>query len=84
MSASATQFTILKAARLIDGNGGPVAEQAAILLEGDTIKQVGTKETVETPEGCFGSRSRLWRCDDSSGTGGLPCSFEWHRGWSRG
>ena len=45
------RFTILKAARLVDGNGGPVAEQAAILLEGDTIKQIGTKETVQAPDG---------------------------------
>ena len=51
MSEGAPQFTILKASRLVDGNGGPVAEQAAILLEGDTIKQVGTNETVQPPEG---------------------------------
>ena len=51
MSDGATQFTILKAARLIDGSGGPVAEQAAVLLECETIKRVGTKETVQAPEG---------------------------------
>ncbi len=51
MSEGAPQFTILKASRLVDGNGGPVAEQAAILLEGDTIKQVGTNETVQAPDG---------------------------------
>jgi imidazolonepropionase-like amidohydrolase len=51
MPESNTQFTILKAARLIDGNGGPAAEQAAILLEGDTIRQIGTAETVQAPEG---------------------------------
>ncbi len=51
MSDRQTQFTVLKAARLIDGNGGAVAEQAAILLEGDTIRQIGTKETVQAPEG---------------------------------
>ena len=45
------QFTILKADRLIDGNGGPVAEQAAILLEGDAISRIGTRETVHAPEG---------------------------------
>ncbi len=50
MSADSTKFTILKASRLVDGNGGPVAEQAAILLEGDTIRQVGTKETVAAPD----------------------------------
>ena len=44
-------FKILKAARLIDGSGGPVQERAAILLEGDTIRQVGTEETVSAPEG---------------------------------
>jgi imidazolonepropionase-like amidohydrolase len=44
-------FKILKAARLIDGNGGPVQERAAILIEGDTIRQVGTEETVSAPEG---------------------------------
>ena len=51
MPESNTQFTILKAARLIDGGGGPAAEQAAILLEGDTIRQIGTAETVHAPEG---------------------------------
>jgi imidazolonepropionase-like amidohydrolase len=45
------EFTILKAARLIDGNGGPVAEQGAVLLHGDTISQIGTHETVQAPEG---------------------------------
>ncbi len=51
MSDGNPQFTILKASRLVDGNGGPVAEQAAIMLEGDNIKQIGTKETVQAPEG---------------------------------
>ncbi len=51
MPDSNTQFTILKAARLIDGNGGPVSEQAALLLEGDAIRQIGTAETVHAPEG---------------------------------
>ena len=44
-------FTILKAARLIDGNGGAAAERAAILLEGDAIRRIGTSETVQAPEG---------------------------------
>ena len=44
-------YTILKAARLVDGNGGPAAEQAAILLEGDSIRRIGTSETIQAPEG---------------------------------
>ena len=51
MGEASPQFTILKASRLIDGNGGPVSEQAALMLEGDTIRQVGTRETVQAPEG---------------------------------
>ena len=46
-----TQFTILKAARLVDGTDAPVAEGAAILLQGDTIRQIGTQETVRAPDG---------------------------------
>lgn len=44
-------FTILKAARLVNGSGDPVRERAALLIEGDTIRQVGTEETVFAPEG---------------------------------
>ena len=51
MTDANSQFTILKAARMVDGNGGPVAEQAAVLLEGDTIRQIGNTETVQAPEG---------------------------------
>ena len=46
-----SQFTILKAARLIDTAHEAVHEQAAILLEGDTIRRIGTAETVHAPEG---------------------------------
>ena len=46
-----TRFKLLKAARLIDGLGGPVRERAAILLDGDAISQVGTEESVAAPDG---------------------------------
>ena len=51
MSANDAQFTILKAARLIDTARETVQEQAAILLDGDTVRQIGTAETVHAPEG---------------------------------
>lgn len=47
----APDFTLLKADRLIDGNGGPPLERGAILLEGDRISAVGTEESVVPPEG---------------------------------
>ena len=51
MPPTAPQFTILKAARLIDTAAEAVQEQAAILLEGSTVRQIGTAETVHAPEG---------------------------------
>ena len=34
-------FVILTAARLLDGLGGPPLEDAAVLVEGDTIRAIG-------------------------------------------
>ena len=51
MPPSTPNFTILKAARLIDTAAEAVQEQAAILLDGDTVRQIGTAETVHAPEG---------------------------------
>ena len=51
MPPTAPQFTILKASRLIDTAAEAVHEQAAILLEGNTVRQLGTAETVHAPEG---------------------------------
>ena len=51
MPPTAPQFTILKATRLIDTAAEAVQEQAAILLEGNTVRQIGTAETVHAPEG---------------------------------
>ena len=45
------EFKLIKAARLIDGNGGPPLERGAILIEGDKIRAVGTEEAVVAPEG---------------------------------
>ena len=46
-----SDFKLIKADRLIDGNGGPPLERGAILLEGDRIRSVGTEEAVVAPEG---------------------------------
>ena len=44
-------FTLIRAARLIDGSGGPPVERAAVLLQGDSISAAGPEETVVPPEG---------------------------------
>jgi imidazolonepropionase-like amidohydrolase len=44
-------LTLIKAARLIDGTGSPPLERGAMLLEDDTIREVGTEESVLPPEG---------------------------------
>ena len=43
-------FKLMRAAWLIDGNGGPL-ERGAILVQGDRIKAVGTEEAVVPPGG---------------------------------
>ena len=44
-------FKLIRAARLIDGNGGPPLERGAVLIEGDSIRAVGDEESVTPPEG---------------------------------
>ena len=51
MTQSDSGFKLIKAARLIDGRGGPPLERGAVLVEGDVIRAVGTEEAVVPPEG---------------------------------
>ena len=44
-------FKLIKAARLIDGNGGPPLERGAVLVQGEQIMAVGSEESVVPPEG---------------------------------
>ena len=58
-------FTLIKAARLLDGAGGRPIEDAAVLIEGETIRAVGRRADVSAPEGAtvevldFGGRSLM-------------------------
>ncbi len=51
MASHIGEFKLIKAKRLIDGNGGPPLGRAAVLLEGEEIRAVGTEESVVPPEG---------------------------------
>ena len=51
MAQSKGNFKLIKAARLIDGTGGPPLERGALLLENDVIRAAGTEEAVAPPEG---------------------------------
>ena len=51
MAQSKDTFKLIKAARLIDGKGGPPLERGALLLENGKIMAVGTEEAVVPPEG---------------------------------
>ena len=50
-SAALAQVTVLAGGRLIDGYGGPPIENAVIVIDGNTIRTVGTQSTVRIPDG---------------------------------
>ena len=47
----ATQRTVLRAARLIDGSGAAPIANAVVVIEGDRIKAVGAAGTIALPAG---------------------------------
>ena len=48
---TAHDLTILTAARLLDGSGGGRLEDAAVLIEGGTIRAIGRRSEVRPPDG---------------------------------
>src|SRR5438132_12029477 len=50
-AAAHAEITVLAGGRLIDGFGGPPIENAVIVIDGNTIRTVGTQSTVHVPEG---------------------------------
>ena len=50
MSVS-TGFTILTAARILDGSGAPPLEDAAVLVEGSAISAIGRRNKIRAPDG---------------------------------
>ena len=48
---SAASYTLIKAARLLDPRTGNVLAPAAVLIEGDKIKQIGISSQVAAPAG---------------------------------
>ena len=68
MNDDSADFTLIKAARLIDGTGGPPLERGAVLIEGGQIRAVGTEEAVVPPEG---ARVQEFNYEDKSVLPGL-------------
>src|SRR5713226_10747535 len=48
---SAVPLTLIKAGRLLDPRTGNVLAPAAVLIEGDKIKQVGSSSQIAVPAG---------------------------------
>lgn len=48
---SVNQVKVVRGARLIDGNGGPVIKNAVLVIDGKRIKQVGSEGEVKIPDG---------------------------------
>ena len=51
MAESAARFTLITAARLLDGTGSAPAEQAALLVENGRVVKLGRAADVRAPEG---------------------------------
>ena len=51
MASKEARFKLIKAGRLIDGVDGLVVENAAVLIEGPLVRQVGPRTSVVVPEG---------------------------------
>ncbi|HEX9409643.1 MAG TPA: amidohydrolase family protein [Methylomirabilota bacterium] len=51
MPESAARFTLITAARLLDGTGSAPAEQAALLVENGRVVELGRAADVRAPEG---------------------------------
>ncbi len=49
--ATPTQVTVLRAARLVDGNGGPVVANGVVVVTGNRISAVGSGTSVAIPAG---------------------------------
>ena len=51
MARGGPPLKLLKAARVIDGRGGPPIESGAVLIEGEDIRAVGPQTEVVAPDG---------------------------------
>ena len=71
LAASANaEILVLAGGRLIDGYGGPPMENAVIIIEGTTIRTVGTWGTIRIPDGA--------RVIDTNGYTMMPGLMDMH------
>jgi len=69
-SAHAAEILVLAGGRLIDGYGGPPLENAVVVIEGNTIRSVGTWGSMRIPEGA--------RVIDTNGYTMMPGLMDMH------
>ena len=69
-STADAETLVLAGGRLIDGYGGPPLENAVIVIEGNTIREVGSEGTVKIPDGA--------RVVDTNGRTVMPGMMDMH------
>jgi hypothetical protein len=57
---SAAPATLVKAGRLLDPRTGDVLSPAAVLIEGNKIKQVGSPDQINTPQSMIDSHTHVF------------------------
>lgn len=50
MEKAKEAIKVVKGARLIDGNGGPVLRKAVVVIEGGRIKAIGVEGKIRVPK----------------------------------
>ena len=50
MAPRSARYTLITAARLLDGSGASAVEQAALLIDGDRVTALGRAADVPVPE----------------------------------
>src|SRR5258705_6664404 len=72
MTQPSARFTLITAARLLDGTGAAAVEQAALLIDGDRVADLGRASDVHVAHGASVERRAAGAATDPPGLGQPP------------
>src|SRR3989442_12590522 len=72
MAQPSARYTLITAARLLDGSGAPPVEQAALLIDGPRVAGLGRAADVHAPNGASVDRREYRGAAHLPGPAGPP------------